>query len=94
MDVLEETLNAWNGTPVPACVYMCACTHLGSGGPGGAGRVATVCCAGVYSGIQVPGPLPCRKPACTSDGFHVKPQRTDLSYRAPTPDHTQHRSIL
>lgn len=76
------------GTPVPACAHVCTSTHPGRGGPGGAGRRP---CAMVQTGVQAPDPLPSappsRKAACTSGEFDVKPQRTALFYRAPTPDH-------
>lgn len=57
MICLRKKPNAWNSVPAPACAYVCVHTP-GKGGAGRAGRVVTVGCAAVRTGVQAPGLLP------------------------------------
>ena len=82
--------------PLPVCVYVCAHTqaHTREGrsrqGWQGAHRGL---CSSPDRGSGAWFAPPSRKLACTSDGFHGKPQCTHVSHRAPTPEHTQHGSV-
>lgn len=90
-DVLENGV-AGNSTPVPACTRVCASMHQAGEDRDRACRAAACGVRRSRRGSGV-GPLPSvppsRKPACTSEGFHMKQHRVGLFYRAPTPDHTQ-----
>ena len=107
MICLRKKPNAWNSAPAPACAYVCVHTP-GKGGAGRAGRVVTVGCAAVRTGVQVPGLLPqAGSWHALVMGFtgshstyiyptghrHQTIHSRDLSHGAPTPDHTQQGSV-
>lgn len=105
MICLRKKPNAWNSAPAPACAYVCVHTP-GKGGAGRAGRVVTVGCAAVRTGVQVPGLLPqAGSWHALVMGFtgshstyiyptghrHQTIHSRDLSHGAPTPDR-RHRT--